>query len=175
MRWLFSWVGIWVGWWRLEWLGGEARNGQVGGWRIQAATKLLTHSPHHRNRAPQGDEHKIQDALRVVASAMEGGHWDVLNAILNAHQSDMLGPYFLPAIAQQGRVSDLAKMVEAIEAIGCSDADYLGRQISSAMVSAALSGQEEMLVALESVRGKFGVEKEGGEKKEGGGSDRSEL
>lgn len=122
------------------------------------------------------DPDKIQDALRAATRAMDAGHWPVLEALLGAHQSDKLGPYFLPAIAQQGRIGDLKRMMAVIEEVG-SEAEYLLAQISSAMVSAALSGHEEMLLALEATRrdiaARVGAGGGGGGKGEGG--DRSEL
>jgi hypothetical protein len=83
---------------------------------------------------------------------MEGGHWHVVRALMGAHESDMLGPYFLPAVAQQGRVKDLGEMVKLLKEIGCHKEDYVASQISSAMVSAALAGHLDMLLALEGVR-----------------------
>jgi hypothetical protein len=107
---------------------------------------------------------------------MEGGHWDLVRTLLINHQSDMLGPYFLPAIAQQGKIDDLAKMVEIIQEVGCSDPEYLSRQVSSAIVSAALGGSPDMLVALEGVRERLGVlPKAEAPAGADGGSDKTEL
>ncbi|KAI8465883.1 MAG: hypothetical protein J3K34DRAFT_76201 [Monoraphidium minutum] len=123
----------------------------------------------------EGDEHKIQDALRAAAAALEGGHWDLMGSLMAAHDTDKLGPYFLPAIAQQGKLGDLGKLMELIDDIGCSDAEYVFSQISSAMVSAALTGNAEMLLALEAVRGERAAALEAAGGGEGGGGDRSEL
>ncbi|GBF88260.1 hypothetical protein Rsub_00972 [Raphidocelis subcapitata] len=122
---------------------------------------------------------KMHDTLRAVAGALERGSWDVLRALLSAHSSDMVGAYFLPAIAQQGRTADFDKMVELIDQIGCSDPKYLKSQISSAQVSAALTGQVEMLVAFEKLREAPPGIKDGKRKDKGGsgggGGDHSEL
>jgi hypothetical protein len=83
---------------------------------------------------------------------MEGGHWHVVRALMGAHQSDMLGPYFLPAVAQQGRLADLDQLVALLRELGCSSDEYVASQISSAMVSAALGGHLDMLLALERLR-----------------------
>ena len=116
-----------------------------------------------------GDEDKIQDALRCAAAAMEGGHWRVADALLSGHDSDRLGPYFLPAIAQQGRLEDLKQMMALIEKVGCSEPDYLVAQLNSAIVSAALSGHEEMLLALQEVRADVAQRLEGGDGDDEGG------
>ena len=100
----------------------------------------------------QGDQDKVQDALRAAAGAMEGGHWGVMRALMSAHDTDKLGPYFLPAVSQQGKLGDLEKLIELIEDVGCSDPEYVLSQLSSAMVSAALTGNADMLLALQKVR-----------------------
>lgn len=49
---------------------------------------------------PQDSGETIDPALRVVAYSMEEGNWDLVEWMINNHQSQELGPYFLPAIAQ---------------------------------------------------------------------------
>ncbi len=47
----------------------------------------------------------MPDALRATAEAMTDGHWDVVKYMLHNHESLSLGPYFLTAVAQAGKVS----------------------------------------------------------------------
>jgi hypothetical protein len=133
-------------------------------------------------RTRQGSSDKIHDTLRAVAGALERGSWDVLRALLSAHSSDQVGPYFFPAIAQQGKMGDLEEMAALIDQVGVSNPSYLMAQISSAQVSAALTGQVDMLIAFERMRGAppgagggRDGEKGGKGKGGGGGGDRSEL
>jgi hypothetical protein len=115
---------------------------------------------------------------------MEGGHWKVMETLMRAHETDKLGAYFLPGVAQQGKLGDLEKLMALIDEIGCEDEDYVIAQISSAMISAALTGNDDMLLALSERRESQAARKKGGESSGGGGSaavadtagdDRSEL
>lgn len=48
----------------------------------------------------QNNGDTIDPALRIVAYSMEEGNWDLVEWMIDNHESQELGPYFLPAIAQ---------------------------------------------------------------------------
>ena len=77
----------------------------------------------------QADEELIQDALRATALAMQGGHWTLVEWLMSAHQSPALGPYFLPAIAQQNKLEDMNIMMGLISKHGMGNMQYLMEQV----------------------------------------------
>jgi hypothetical protein len=106
---------------------------------------------------------------------MEGGHWGVVRTILTGHDSPNVGPYFFPAIAQRGRSEDLTRMLALVDEIGAGGSPYVGMQLTSAALTAALNGDVEMLLLLEREReARRRADGEGGEGEDGGG-DKSEL
>ncbi|KAF6260709.1 hypothetical protein COO60DRAFT_1637360 [Scenedesmus sp. NREL 46B-D3] len=110
-------------------------------------TKLLAMG--HGKAMMQDDGSTIDPALRVVAYSMEEGNWELVAWMINHHESAELGPYFLPAIAQEGKVDDLEKMIGVLKEAGYHKTQYFKEQIHSAKITAALGGQVELLLKLE--------------------------
>lgn len=95
----------------------------------------------------QDDNELVQDALRVVALAMEAGHWDIVQWMLQHHESEAVAAYFLPAIAQQGSTADMARMLGLIDEMNISphQQGYVNEQVCSLVfgivgMQVALSG-----------------------------------
>jgi len=109
--------------------------------------KMLVEGP--AGQMLQAEEELIQDALRATALAMQGGHWTIVEWLMSAHQSPALGPYFLPAIAQQNKLEDMNTMMGLISKHGMGNMQYLMEQIYSSSITAALQGQLEMLHLLQ--------------------------
>ncbi|WIA13025.1 hypothetical protein OEZ85_006634 [Tetradesmus obliquus] len=97
----------------------------------------------------QDDGDTIDPALRVVAYSMEEGNWELVAWMIAHHASAELGPYFLPAIAQEGKVDDLAKMLDVLKKAGYDKTQYFKDQVHSAKITAALGGNVELLLKLE--------------------------
>lgn len=59
----------------------------------------------------QDDGSTIDNALRTVAYSMEEANWDLVEWMVQHHDSKELGPYFLTAIAQVGLAGQLGSLV----------------------------------------------------------------
>eukprot|EP00775_Hariotina_reticulata_P011296 gene11296-11446_t len=91
----------------------------------------------------------VQYALRVVAHGMENHHWDLVEHMLKEHKSVELGPYFLPAIAQEGKMDDLEKMLNMLAKLGYDKTPYFKDQVHSSKITAALHGHVDMMLQLD--------------------------
>jgi hypothetical protein len=142
----------------------------------------------------------IQNALRVVAYSMEKGNWGLVRFMLAHHQSEALGPYFLPIIAQvrlsgarlrvpfglvlccrsdawhgllvlcwlcgrppadvaaratratraqEGKMEDMRRMLGLLAELGYDKSTYFRQQVHSALISAALAGQLDLMLLLQ--------------------------
>lgn len=90
--------------------------------------------PHFTNSVycmlPQSNEDTIQDSLQVMANALEGGHWNLVEWLVQNHEADAIGPYFLNAIASQGKHEDMKRMLQLIEK-HCKDQGYVNDQVQA--------------------------------------------
>jgi hypothetical protein len=77
---------------------------------------------------PQDGEDHVQDALKLVALAMEGGHWDLVEWVVVNHESLNIGSYFLPGIARHGRTEDMRRMLALMAQVDAGS-DYLNAQV----------------------------------------------